>query len=303
MPERDEKTGDIDFSKDEREENERLEVETILANLGGKGYQCHISRTSPGWCAGFLDTWPMDEAISLSDIRDAYGGRRFQLRVQRPDGSFHTQRSIRIAAEPKVDGQLVPPGGKYEKGGQVVVNPPPQPPDQVTPILEALQAQQAANQELMIKMIEQKQTQSDPIEQMGSIMKVMMSMREMTDEMGSQDGLGQLTGLFAEFMKERRDAQTEKRAPVVHTKRLAPPDAAKTNPGTPPAEEEEEQTIADELTELGPEETAGILADVFDRWTPAQQQAALQAMMKPRTLDNNPVTDQNSFHNDETRED
>lgn len=286
---------EIDLAPDAEQD----QIESILKAVTGPGWQVVITRTTPSWCQGYLDTWSLDEGIDLNEIRDTYGGSRFQLKVQRPTGSFYRTVSIRIAGGPKVDGVDVPRGGLYEKGGQVLVTPPPAPPappaqpDQLGPILAALQKQQEQNQALMLKMIEQKQEKSDPFTQMAAMMQMFSDMRKMSDDMGGgaePTELGQMATMFGQMFADKKQAAAAVEPRLI----AAPPGGAKAvptpnpSPAPPPAvvvddtEEEyndDDQTIADELTELGPLETANVLGEVMSRWSPEQQQAAINAMM------------------------
>lgn len=314
MTEKDPQTGEIELPKTDEKE----ELEAIMANLGGKGYQLVIHRTAPAWCGGYLDTLPMDEPITLADIRDSYGGKRFQLKVQKPEGGYLLTRSIRIAGEPKVDGKFVPSGGTYEKGGQVIVQPPPDPSEKILLAFKEAQEKNAAalkeaqdrNHELMMEMLSRKEKQIDPLSQLETLLGAVTTVRKFGDELGGSEPstTAQVLSMFSEFMKDKKQTDTKTvRKPVVHREKLPPPqtNAAKENPATTSdtiEPEEELPSIVDELIEAGPQETAEVLAEVLQAWTPEQQQEAFQAMMSAGSarVDNDDSIEQNISSSGET---
>jgi len=91
------------------------EVEKFLGEIAGQGYQMAIHRVEPRWCGGYLDTWEVSEPLSMSEIRDEYGGRKFRLRLFNQHGGFLKQFTIRIDEIPRRHGEAIRP-------------PPPPPP-------------------------------------------------------------------------------------------------------------------------------------------------------------------------------
>lgn len=79
-------------------------VDAFLSGFG-RGYQVSINRTAPVWCSGYLTTLPLDHGITLSEIRESYGGRRFQLRILDSSGRFVAVRTVLISDVPRDDGK------------------------------------------------------------------------------------------------------------------------------------------------------------------------------------------------------
>lgn len=326
---------EIELTKDQLDADADAEaVEALLKGLAGTGHQLQIHRMTPTWCAGFLDTLPMDEGINLTELRDTFGGERLRLRVLNPNGTYKATRTIRIADKPRVRGEEIKPGPLYTDGGQKIIDPAPGAAAAAAPFIEALKLQnqqtleqlrvaQQQNQELMLEMIKQKNTSSDPLEQMKTMLTMFTSVKELTDSFGGggKDGseIGQAMGLFSDFLKERRAAaeiaQREKRVhreplplPGGASQRLAEQRAtipASSAPASPPSteiagddedgdEDADGLTISDELTDLGPEETVKILNDVFERWTPEQQRKAMAYMTGAASVDNSEPAEQDT---------
>jgi len=85
-----------------------------------------IVRTAPVWCAGYLTTLPMDHGITLNEIRESYGGRRFQLRILTDQGRYVAMRTVLISDVPRDDGK---PIASLERGANDAprANPAPAP--------------------------------------------------------------------------------------------------------------------------------------------------------------------------------
>lgn len=81
-------------------------IDSFLSGYG-RGFQVSIIRVSPVWCAGFVTTLPMDHGITLSEIRESYGGRRFQLRILTDQGRFVKMRTVLISDVPRDEGKPI----------------------------------------------------------------------------------------------------------------------------------------------------------------------------------------------------
>jgi hypothetical protein len=81
-------------------------VDAFLSGYG-RGFQVSINRTAPVWCSGYLTTLPLEHGITLSEIRESYGGRRFQLRILDSSGRFVAVRSVLISDVPRDDGKPI----------------------------------------------------------------------------------------------------------------------------------------------------------------------------------------------------
>jgi len=276
-----------------------IEIEKYLSEFTGTGAKVSLYRRSPMWCSGFLDQYPLDDNIQLEEIRDTWGGRRFEIRVLDSRGVYIASRTVTIADIPRHRGRALDDSLQYDKGGQVVVKNPAAETAEKT--LEALERAQQRNQDLMLEMMKMNMKKeapapaaapSDPTAQLASVIEIFKTMKEFASEAAPDtggDGMNasnylEIAKLFKDELGERRKLVKAAQEP----KRIATPgiDAPpaqvipeKTQSATAPAPEqtqteEEEITIAEELAEAGPETTAAILAETFERWSPEQRQEA-----------------------------
>jgi len=132
------------------------DVLDFCAGEYGNGQQLSITRLAPHWCAGYLDTLPLDAPVSLAEIRDNWGGKRFQLRVLDSHGRYVKAYNVRIDGPPKRNGRLVTPEMEYEfkQGNPAAIQhftptPIPDGPNPTKELLEFFKAQTAAQQALI----------------------------------------------------------------------------------------------------------------------------------------------------------
>jgi len=132
------------------------DVLDFCAGEYGNGQQLSITRLAPHWCAGYLDTLPLDAPVSLAEIRDNWGGKRFQLRVLDSHGRYVKAYNVRIDGPPKRNGRLVTPEMEYEfkQGNPAAIQhftptPTPDGPNPTKELLEFFKAQTAAQQSLI----------------------------------------------------------------------------------------------------------------------------------------------------------
>lgn len=79
------------------------DVDQFLSQFGS-GHMVQIKRTAPLWCTGYITNVPLEHGLTLQEIRESYGGRRFRLRVMNERGTYVTQRTIEIADVPRENG-------------------------------------------------------------------------------------------------------------------------------------------------------------------------------------------------------
>jgi len=282
-------------------ENSEVEIEKFLGEFTGSGAKISLYRRAPMWCSGFCEQYPLDDAISLEDIRDTWGGRRFELRILNARGVYVSSRHVTIADVPRFRGRALDDSMTYDKGGQVIVKNPAA--ETAEKALEALERAQQRNQDLMIEMMKISQKSSapapataDPTAQLHSVIEIFKTMKDFAQDAapevaGASEGMGakdylEIARMFKDEIGERRKVV----AAAAEPKRIqlpaatAPPAAqlptANPAPIAPVAQEPDDDdddgpTIADELAEAGPETAAQIMADAFDRWTDEQKQEAI----------------------------
>lgn len=146
---------------------QKMDIERVFSQLG-EGYKLQVIRKDPVWCDGTLITEEIDpnEPLSIDDIRKRWGGRRLQLKILNPDGSYLKSTTISFPDPPRKEGieMVVGPDGlpttadklkaisSYEQQNQA----PPAPPDNMqTMLLQTLiQAQATQNQSMQNMLVE-----------------------------------------------------------------------------------------------------------------------------------------------------
>jgi len=172
----------------------------------GRGFQVAIVRTAPVWCAGYLTTLPMDHGITLSEIRESFGGRRFQLRILTDQGRFVKMRSVLISDVPRDDGR---PIASLDRGTPETPRANPAPAasgfGELAGVLrDLLASQQAASNrqaEMLERLIMQPAAQAQaaiasPLEQIQQLGAMIQAVREITPAIaagaeGAEGGTGE----------------------------------------------------------------------------------------------------------------
>ena len=148
---------------------QKLDIERVMSQLG-EGFKLAVIRKEPVWCDGTLITEEIDpnEPISIENIRQRWGGRRLQLKILNPDGSYLKSTTVSFPDPPKKEGveMVVGPDGmpttknKLEEnqtaqaaqGGQLAQAPPS---DMQTTLLQTLiQAQATQNSSMQSMLVE-----------------------------------------------------------------------------------------------------------------------------------------------------
>lgn len=289
---------------------ELADLEKFLGEIGGSGWKLALYRRSPAWCRGYVESFDLDSPISMAEIRDAYGGSRYEARILDDRGMHRKTRYLTIADVPRMRGEPLDQGLKYRRGGNEVIENPRA--DQAAATadraLEALERAQERNQELMIELLATRsipQQQSDPIAQMGQMIGLFKTFQEFSATAApSAGGLDYVTLIktFAEEILPKLNKQPTPqtiRPPVSHREAapLALPRTAQPqqNPsaapnaessaaptlGEPTANDEEEllPSIAEELAEAGPEGAAEMIAETLGMWNEEQRDRAIRHLM------------------------
>lgn len=179
-------------------------IDSFLSGYG-RGFQVSIVRTAPVWCAGYLTTLPMDHGITLNEIRESYGGRRFQLRILTDSGKYVAMRTVLISDVPRDDGK---PIATLDRGTAEIVKANPAPAasgfGELAGVLRDLMASQQAASERQHDMLERlisnpaAQVQAaiaSPLQQIKELGEVIAAVRDMTPAAApSAEGGGGLLG-------------------------------------------------------------------------------------------------------------
>ena len=179
-------------------------IDSFLSGYG-RGFQVSIVRTAPVWCAGYLTTLPMDHGITLNEIRESYGGRRFQLRILTDSGKYVAMRTVLISDVPRDDGK---PIATLDRGTTEIVkaNPSPAPSGfgELAGVLrDLMNAQQAASErqhDMLERLISNPAAQvqaaiASPLQQIKELGEVIAAVRDMTPAaVTSAEGGGGLLG-------------------------------------------------------------------------------------------------------------
>ena len=93
---------------------QKLDIERVMSQLG-EGFKLAVIRKEPVWCDGTLITEEIDpnEPISIENIRQRWGGRRLQLKILNPDGSYLKSTTVSFPDPHKKEGveMVVGPDG------------------------------------------------------------------------------------------------------------------------------------------------------------------------------------------------
>jgi len=179
-------------------------IDSFLSGYG-RGFQVSIVRTAPVWCAGYLTTLPMDHGITLNEIRESYGGRRFQLRILTDSGKYVAMRTVLISDIPRDDGK---PIATLDRGTTEIVkaNPAAAPSGfgELAGVLrDLMNAQQAASErqhDMLERLISNPAAQvqaaiASPLQQIKELGEVIAAVRDMTPAaVTSAEGGGGLLG-------------------------------------------------------------------------------------------------------------
>lgn len=251
------------------EEREALEVEELLSECIGKGWRLAIHRTDPPWCAGYLDTWPLDGPLSLSDLREAYGGRRFRLKVLGVRSAYVRDFVVSIDDIPRRRGIPVKPLGlEFERELPAA---PPAPATPAAPVFDIAGFLERANDRqlaLMDRILEARaapataaSATANPVEQIQALAEAVTKIREVSGMFGvEQDSTNNMLEMFMKLLdaKEKKDSAQERRqrqqpqrrqiagppgAPVQQQQQAGPPQQQNQGPapGPPPGQGGEER--------------------------------------------------------------
>ena len=182
-------------------------IDSFLSGYG-RGFQVSIVRTAPVWCAGYLTTLPMDHGITLNEIRESYGGRRFQLRILTDSGKYVAMRTVLISDIPRDDGK---PIATLDRGTPEAprANPAAAPSGfgELAGVLrDLMSAQQAASErqhDMLERLISNPAAQvqaaiASPLQQIKELGEVIAAVRDMTPAAAVAEGGGLLGGAGGE---------------------------------------------------------------------------------------------------------
>jgi len=287
------------------------DVEDLLGEAHGQGYSLVIHRKKPQWCAGYLDTWPLDEPISLGDIKEAFGGRRFQLKIHGPKGRLIRHIMVSIDAPPRRDGSLVQPdavptyadtprNAKHDAGENTLFSMLEKSNDRTLGLFEKMLVTKSSSAD-----------QTSPLAQISALVEAVSKMKEVSSMFGAdQDSTSSMIqgfmGLLEAKQKQQQQQPQQQRprpglpAPQI-IRRPAPPapgQAVQRNPA--PAEQRQLAHVdeplqaddvddqADDLDDIDPVEllremdpaAAGEhVAAYFNALSPEEAQQALSAFL------------------------
>lgn len=236
-------------------------IDSFLSGFG-RGFQVSIVRTAPVWCAGYLATLPMDHGITLSEIRESYGGRRFQLRILTDGGKYVTMRTVLISDVPRDEGRPIASLDKRTDDAKPNPAPPASPAGfgELAGVLRDLLASQQAASERQAAMIERLIAQpaaqvqaaiASPLEQIQQLGDIVAAVRELSPQIapaaeggGGEDVMLKLAGKLIEKWTDKKGDGAQ-RSPQLPPGRGAAPPAARRPPmiirggprppGVPPA--------------------------------------------------------------------
>ncbi len=246
----------------EKQEQERAvqlaEVEQFLAEVAGQGYQLAIHRVEPRWCAGYLDTWELGEPLSMSAIRDEYGGKRFRLRVFGEGGGYLKSFTIRIDAAPLRDGVPVVPGPPPAPPAPVAPLPPPPKEDHF--IGEIFKMMREQNQQITALFgrlatpapVIASAPPANPLDAIKQIAGAVQVLREAAGEFAvpAEDTSSMMMMKFMEMLNSKQQADAKRALPPAKTRQRPQPGPRRGPPGPmAPPDKQQPQDAAETLPE------------------------------------------------------
>jgi len=215
-------------------------IDTFLCGFG-RGFQVQIVRTAPLWCAGFIATLPLDHGITLSEIRESYGGRRFQLRIIKETGGYVAQRTVLISDVPRDNGHAIT---ELDRSPETKAPPAPSGLGELAGVLRdllAAQQTQAARQAALFERLiltppAAPAAQLGALDQIRELGGVIQAVRDLTPAVaeGSEDGgmgsMAKLAESLISKMGERRQAPPRQLPPRPPRVFHAPPRPAPPRP-------------------------------------------------------------------------
>jgi len=197
--------------------SQQQEAERLLGEAAGKGWQLSIRRVKPSWCVGFCDSWPIDEPITLEEIRDEWGGRKFWLRISNNHGQYVSGCSVDIDAEPRRHGKLI----RQDPEERAIVNPQPQRDPAIDLMIRMMEKTNDQNSALvrdfLIKSVASAGggTTPDPLAQISTLAEAIGKLKEVSALFGGggePDSGGTMIQAFMSLMEKKGEADKAKQA-------------------------------------------------------------------------------------------
>jgi len=306
------------------DERQASEVEELLGEACDKGYRLAIHRTDPPWCAGYLETWNLDGPISLDALRDAWGGRRFRLKILGEKSRYIRDFVVSIDDIPRRRGIPINPNGTEFDRDKTEVSAPPAPSIDLAGILDRVSQQQQRAEDrifsLMEKVFEHRSPApatapapaADPLtgaRQLGELIEIAKNLSgsfEKAPDAGMLDGLIKLMEMKTASDKSQagrqrpppgRPGQAQRRQippPPGQPPPAAPPGQQPAPPGQQPQGGEQAEQLAEEdspdpvdvLSQYEPADAGVAIRDYLDSLDPEGARAALSALVgQTLTLD------------------
>jgi len=282
----------------------RMELSDVFEGHTGRGYKLAISRDRPRWCVGHLDTWEIDEPISLSDIAQEFGGQKFSLKVLDNNGKYvkGTSYKVSIDGEPKRDGRIIKQPVERSEFGELSGG------EGMVKQMFGMMKEQNEQSLKMIRDMQKMQRPPDNFESLAGMVKAAEKLKGLAGLFGGgdSDGAGGSSLLTPEIMKvfaeqlspgqqqQQQQQQPDKRDEVINkliknqqklkeklsqvvtnqqqqALQYTPIENSQVDNDT------EEVFIEDVLEGLSPSEIGNAFSDAFNKMSESQQMTALSS--------------------------
>jgi len=252
--------------------------------------QCTVHRVFPLWCDGYQSTIPVDDNLSLETIKQSFGGGRYTLKFLDPGGKYVCQRKIHIGGKPKVDGETVDQSHMIERERlQTLAKSGNQQEDKTLGLVVQMMTQQQAQNMELLKTIMKGQNNApalapapatNPLEQMQQYFMLFKEMQGLSGNTeNDSDGMTEIIGKIVDVMGKRKEEDQPEKPPLFGQKYLetavidAPQNSQTVTASNSPditqsqenPDEIEEEDLLLYLQDMDAEETAELMANVFNK--------------------------------------
>lgn len=301
-----EKFYEQDLPRPDQRSTDRL---TYLLSSLERGWKVVVLREQPTWCRGHLETIEYfgddDEPIDIDYLIRMWGGRKLHLKIHNERGQWIGGGSISLYSyPPKVRGKIIKeeefygsiPGPQASMTPAMIPHQIQAPNLDISKILDLVSKQKGADLGSMLKLLEYAQgrpavQQQNPLEQMLGMAQIFRQFKDVFSDFGGSTSTDSddMTPIFGEIVKalvQKKDKPSSRGAlapPKLPRKSLPMPAAnPQESTGKSDSKRDEKETItqiARKMSDLEPEDAAGVVFLALDGMPPDKRQAAMQTFL------------------------
>jgi hypothetical protein len=289
--------------------------------------QCAVHRIFPLWCDGYQSTIPVDDNLSLETIKQSFGGGRYTLKFLDPGGKYVCQRKVHIGGKPKIDGETVDQARVIERERlQELAKSPVQQEDKTLGLIVQMMTQQNSHNLELLKTIMKGQNNApapaaapvqNPLEQMQQYFMLFKEMQGLSGNTDSDsDGMTEIIGKIVDIMGKKKSEEETEKVPLFGQKYLET--AAVNTPQTgqvtvettshdsnqsqADSNEIEEEDLLVYLQDMEAEETAELMANVFNNADDQKKTKLMEIFLGQSIIEDRNPENVNGGINDDDQE-